>query len=502
MVSTGHTPDRSSLDRTQGAQSERFGSDQGFGPQRIDLQSLLDSVVKIKEPAFLTSETGTIIEANQALEGCLDLSRKDILGASCYKLIHGTNHRPKSCPFTNRTKGIKRIPFFWRGNLYLISLREYEDQEREKRYLLHVLKQVEGYAELKPTGLLDHLPLPLFKMEPRPDGALLFANRALKDWLGQEILEGQKLASFVIDVASWEKTIRALLSGEVISGVEVGFSGREGRPLWGAIYASLISDQSGRPESICGLIKDISQEVRQRIIQKAAEDIRESHYRLISRLKQQLQTLTYRLLEAQEDERRRISMEIHDGIGQVLTAVRYTLEHVLISHHQGKELETKKLEEALELLEKVMQETRHIILNLRPPLLDDLGLEATLRWYIDHVTSGTNLDCHLNFTIEEEMIPEAHKIILYRITQEALSNVIRHAQAEKVTIRLAREGKRILLTIEDDGIGFNPEEMTNNRRAGGYGLMSIRQRASFVGANFEILSSPGQGTKIKVSFPV
>ncbi|HFB83504.1 MAG TPA: PAS domain-containing protein [Thermodesulfatator sp.] len=470
--------------------------------EKVPLNKLLSKVTTISEPAFLTSEMGMIIEANQAFEDCLRLPRQEILGASCYKLIHGTNQRPPSCPFSQKGTPALRIPFFWRGGLYLILLKKFRDSEGRGRYLLHTLKEVDGYKELNPLGLLDHLPLPIFRMEPRPDGHLLSVNQALRQWLGQNELNGQRLASFAMDVSAWEKMVQQLLSGEIIKGVEMGFRGPQGRPLWGAIYASLTFDQTGQPESICGVIRDISQEVRQRIIQRAAEDIRNSHYRLISRLKQQLQNLTYRLLEAQEDERRRISMEIHDGIGQVLSAVRYTLEHVLVSHQQGRGLEAPKIEEALELLDKVMQETRHIILNLRPPLLDDLGLEATLRWYIDHVTSGTNLTCQLFFEVEEEAIPEAYKIILYRITQEALSNVIKHARADSVSIRLKRDGKRILLTIEDNGIGFNPQEENNQQRPGGYGLMSIRQRACFVGATFEIHSRPGEGTKIEVGFPI
>ncbi|BAZ21260.1 multi-sensor signal transduction histidine kinase [Kalymmatonema gypsitolerans NIES-4073] len=216
---------------------------------------------------------------------------------------------------------------------------------------------------------------------------------------------------------------------------------------------------------------------------------------------ERLQILSQKLIEAQEAERRYIARELHDEIGQALTAVKINLQGV--QHLSSKSEIALLLEESTSIVEVALQQVRSLSLDLRPSLLDDLGLMAALRWYVDRQSQrGGIIGEFVASPLERKLLPNL-ETTCFRIVQEALTNVVRHAQAQRVTVELRQQEAQLHLVINDDGIGFNVEAARERATHGGsLGLLGMEERALLVGSQFNIESVHQWGTKIHVCFPL
>ena len=205
--------------------------------------------------------------------------------------------------------------------------------------------------------------------------------------------------------------------------------------------------------------------------------------------RERLEALSRRLLSVQEEERRHLAIELHDELGQVLTAVKMSLESV-----------PARVERAVENVDRAMRTTRDLALDLRPAMLDDLGLAAALRWYADRFAQQTHLVMHL--AIEEIAgLPPALATGCFRVAQEALTNIARHAAARNVWIDLHGTSRAIELTVRDDGIGFDVEAASKRAAQGvSLGLAGMEERVSLAGGTIDIHSTPGRGTEIRACF--
>jgi signal transduction histidine kinase len=217
-----------------------------------------------------------------------------------------------------------------------------------------------------------------------------------------------------------------------------------------------------------------------------------------------LKQLSDRLITAQETERKRISYALHDEIGQILTAIVFDLVAI---EQDVKELGSppvkNKLADAKMLVEQLMVQVRSMSLELRPAMLQELGLASTLRWYVNTYADRRDMDIYFESLELSGRFPEEVEITLYRIFQEALTNVSRHAHASRVTLCLEKNGTLISASIEDDGVGFNVQEtMLKGSPAPGLGLLSMRERVTSLNGRFELQSSQGEGTRLWVEIPV
>jgi signal transduction histidine kinase len=214
---------------------------------------------------------------------------------------------------------------------------------------------------------------------------------------------------------------------------------------------------------------------------------------------ERIQLLT-RLVLAQEDERRRIARELHDQLGQQLTALRLTLE-MLKTQSVGR-TELRVQVETLEALALQLDEdVAFRVWELRPTVLEDLGLQAALTSYVRHWSKhfGIRAQLHTGRSTDERLTSEA-ETVMYRIAQEALNNVAKHARAAHVDVVLERTSDHASLIIEDNGVGF---EASNAETVGeGLGLIGMRERAALVGADLQIESTPGRGTTVILRAPV
>ena len=221
-----------------------------------------------------------------------------------------------------------------------------------------------------------------------------------------------------------------------------------------------------------------------------------------------LRTLSAQLLTAQENERKRIAAELHDGVGQYLSTIKLSIDGVLkfVGAHAvkagGKPL-AKLVSIVNHAVENASDEVRRISMNLRPSILDDLGVLTTIRWHCrEFTTAHPGVRVRKRIKIEEQEVPVRLKIVIYRILQESLTNVVKHAGASLLSLGLRTTNERLELEIKDDGRGFDlgkPMVCTNS--ASGHGLASMRERTEMSGGSFSVESRPNAGTVIRASWP-
>lgn len=219
----------------------------------------------------------------------------------------------------------------------------------------------------------------------------------------------------------------------------------------------------------------------------------------------ELQRVSARLLEIQESERRRIATDLHDVLGQSLTMIKISLdESLLLLAGNEPEVAAESLRRLIPKVKEALGEVRRVAMDLRPSILDDLGILATLSWFFrEFGTVCQDMEVEKDFGIEEENVPVPLKITIFRIIQEATSNIVKHAHASRIRVSLKKAGDALHLSIEDDGVGFDAAETANYCPLDkGLGLLSMKERAKLSGGRYELVSALGQGTRISVSWPL
>jgi signal transduction histidine kinase len=209
--------------------------------------------------------------------------------------------------------------------------------------------------------------------------------------------------------------------------------------------------------------------------------------------------LLERIVAAQEAERSRIARELHDETGQALTAIGLGLRGVATVLRQDIEKAAHNLRQLEGLVANSLNELQRLIADLRPSHLDDLGLSATLRWYTAELQGRAGVHIHLEFDGDHRELSTDVKTALFRIIQEALNNVIKHADAKNVLVRLNYSDHSVSAIVIDDGRGFSPEQMEDTSRS--FGLIGMSERASLLGGNLDVKSEPGKGTQVEVIIP-
>jgi signal transduction histidine kinase len=247
----------------------------------------------------------------------------------------------------------------------------------------------------------------------------------------------------------------------------------------------------------------INPELLERSIRYAIE--RAKHLETLRRSEKQLHALSSKLMEAQENERKRLAHELHDSIGASLTAVKFGLERELNRARTGKgELDTALLEQLASTVEMTIKDVKRIYGNLRPLILDDLGVLPAIRSLVRQF-SGVQPQVQFNhaFTAEEAEIPEPLKIVIYRVCQEALNNISKHSDATSVDLSLVNQKHGLALLIHDNGRGFDLRELfSQEKKDSGLGLDSMKERVELSGGSFTLVSKKSEGTTVKAVWPL
>jgi len=213
----------------------------------------------------------------------------------------------------------------------------------------------------------------------------------------------------------------------------------------------------------------------------------------------QLKALSRHVLEVQELERRRVAVELHDELGQSLTAIKINLQ---LSQRMNQQSLLELNLESIRIVEDALQQVRRLATNLRPSILDDLGLAPALSWIAEQSAARGGFSVNFHHVRAQARLARDIETACFRIVQEALTNITRHAQAKRVEISLRREGEDMLLTVQDDGCGFDTERMRQRAQQGGsLGVLGMQERANLIGGQLSIRSLPGNGSTVQLSCP-
>jgi signal transduction histidine kinase len=247
-------------------------------------------------------------------------------------------------------------------------------------------------------------------------------------------------------------------------------------------------------DSLQAIARDVARITAEnaRLLDRLADG--EKRFRLISR----------GILRIQEAERGRISRELHDGVGQSLTALKMHLEMLETSLPPQETKIRSRLAELTQIAERSLQDVRQLSRLLRPQMLDELGLAPTLRWLARTIHEGTGLAIDLAIEGLDARVDPDLETIVFRLAQEALTNAAKHAQAESAHVRVRRAGGRLFLSVRDEGRGFDPGPAlaAGEDDRGGGGLRGMRDRVDLFGGRFELRSAPGAGTSVEVELPL
>jgi PAS domain S-box-containing protein len=370
------------------------------------------------------------------------------------------------------------------ANVLVVS-RDLTERKRAEEALLEAHERAVWLARFP-----EQNPNPIIRVSA--DGTILYCNPAaarLSEWACEvgQFLQGQ---------------LFSLVSRAVVQGREVQQDLQLGERFYILWIVPFLEE---RYANVYG--RDIT-------IRKQAEDeLKKAHDELEVRVRERtvdlekaneaLRHLSSRLLSAQEEERKRVAGEIHDSLGGCLSGIKFKVGKTLQEIEKTPHAVAESLNAIMAVIQEGIEECRRMQQDLRPSILDDLGLIATFSWFCRRFeTIYSAIQIKQEIGIEEGGIPNALKIVIYRITQEAMNNIAKHSKANQVLLALRKTDQAIQLVVRDNGHGFMVENILSQKRSGrGFGLDSMRERTELAGGSFKILSTDS-GTEIQASWPL
>jgi PAS domain S-box-containing protein len=260
-----------------------------------------------------------------------------------------------------------------------------------------------------------------------------------------------------------------------------------------------------RVESLAAANLEANREIaRRRAAEASLKESERNQRELLAESRElhaQLRRLTHQILLAQEEERKQISRELHDEIAQILTGTKVQLTALTLTASVHPRDFRRQIAKTRRLIGQSIRVVYRFARNLRPPLLDDLGLVPALRSYLKDLARRKGLRIHFNAFAGIEALDNVRRTVLYRVAQEALTNVVRHAHARHATVRIQKIPDAVRLEIRDDGKSFPTERTLSAMRGGRLGLLGMRERVEMVGGRFAIASAPGEGTTVTAEIP-
>jgi signal transduction histidine kinase len=271
-----------------------------------------------------------------------------------------------------------------------------------------------------------------------------------------------------------------------------------------SLLLSQAEELAAHRENLAGLVEQRTTELtaaNEQLRREIAERLQAEE--TLKKSEKQVRQLSDQLIRAQEIERKRISMELHDSLGQALNVMKLRIRLVEKGIDESQGAAREDCESLLEYLDEVIEDVRRLSLDLSPAILEDLGLASALKWLVSNFRKSHSLKATADIAEIDALFPENHRITIYRVIQEALTNVGKHAGASKVSISIRPQDEKVTFTVEDDGKGFDtmePVQRAVSER--GVGLTTMSERVRMMGGIFELWSRAGEGTRITFSLPV
>ena len=397
-----------------------------------------------------------------------------------------------------------RMPRIWTENDVRL-LREFAQVFAHQSEVLLKIIQLERHSaefeekfserELKLRAVLDTEPECVKVLDI--DGRLLDMNPAGLRMIDAESLD-QVIGHCVYPLVKepYREGLRhltqAVFSGESRT-LTFEITGLKGTSRWVETHAAPLRDANGNVAALVSVTRDIT---NRRNAEKKQKQIENS----LRETSERLRRLSESVLAMLEADRRRVARELHDEIGQVLTAVSINLKVV---KNQADASLYSRLDESMTIVDCALQQVRNMSLELRPRMLDDFGLEAALNWYVQRFEERTGIRTQFAVAASGYDIPETIRTTCFRVVQEALTNVARHARAQNVLVELRSSSESIRLAIQDDGLGFDHRAATVRASLGAsLGVLGMQERAQLIGGELEIESKLGCGTTVRLCLPL
>lgn len=327
------------------------------------------------------------------------------------------------------------------------------------------------------------------------DGTLLTVNPAFAKMFGydspQDLLSslGSSALELYADPADRPAKIQLVMASENPTETEIHYRHKDGSTFWGQFRVWKVRGEKDRPHYLEGCVEDISQR------KQAEKSLRESENRL--------RFLSSRLMAAQENESRRISLEIHDNLAQNMAVLK--LQLAAIAGRLRKDQDRLKVEcqNVLKFVDRIIENMRTLSRDLSPSIIEDLKLCATLQWMLYDFEKQTDIALSLSLTDVDDLFSSADQVIVYRIFQEALNNIRKHADARHVAVEVHKTGDQVVFQIQDDGRGFDIQENWQRHVADrGLGLAAMDERARMLGGTLLIAPQKGRGTCLTLTIPI
>ncbi|MGF6368149.1 PAS domain S-box-containing protein [Paraburkholderia sp. RAU6.4a] len=335
-------------------------------------------------------------------------------------------------------------------------------------------------SEARFRAIVETSPVPLC-ITSMPDGHILYTNPPLRELFGMDEGLSANIADFYAERGERERLIEHLRTKGGLRNTEIQFRRQDGTRFW-AMATARAATYDDSPAIYVGL-NDITG--RKQMEQELVES------------REQQRELSAYMEAIREEERKRIAMEIHDELGQLLTALKMdvSLLKMRIAHDAEA---TKKADDMRQLVEGTISMVRNVASHLRPAALN-FGIVSALEWLVDEFNRRNAIACELRIEGGEPTLSDAHATALFRIAQASLTNVARHAAATRVEVTLVSTAAQLLLHVRDDGCGFDQQVVSRNYS---YGLLGMNERARLIGGSLSIDSSPGAGTMVSIHIPL
>jgi PAS domain S-box-containing protein len=460
---------------------------------------------------FTTFEDGKFIEANPSFLKLIDYERNEIIGKTSTEI--GFYVKPEDrkifidklreagqlwgfeLPFRKKS-GERRESIRYLGNIL------YNNQNYIITFLLDITEKKKAEKDLldsedKFAKIFHSSPIPI-SISTYNEGRFIEVNESflrLTGYSREEVIgaTSEQIGLFIDPLVRSDLLIGLMREGK-LWGIELAFKTKSGELRYSERYIEIIS--LNNQQFLLVFTIDITDR------KKSKDSLLKSEERL-KIINEQLHSLSAHLQNVREEERANLARDIHDELGQLLTAMKIDLGILgkKILKLNGDKIEDNFTEDVKSLdnfIDLTIKSVRKIISELRPEVLDQLGLIEAARWFISEFKTRYKINCEFRTELNEIMLDKSYSIALYRIIQESLSNIVHHSNADNVIISLSETKKKLFLDIKDNGIGFDMNILNDTKR---FGLLGIRERVFLMGGEFEILSSVGQGTELIVKIP-
>jgi PAS domain S-box-containing protein len=391
-----------------------------------------------------------------------------------------------------------KVPMYDNNGQVIGVLGTYEDITERKR-MEEVLRDSQSLL----STIIESIPFEFWAIGQ--DGRYMLANSVCVNHYGNIV--GKRPEDICDDqetLSAWQENNRNAFSGKLVSeDVKSSFGGVE---RFHHTITTAIHD-GDQIKGILGVNIDITER------KQMEDELRKSRDKLELRVRertaelekanQELRQIPSKLISVQEEERKRLASELHDGIGQTLVAIKLIVEMALLAKGEDHIRDAlEKLQLVAPTLRNVIKEIRDIYTGLRPTLLDNLGLISTLQWFCREFENlHPNCSINLQTTVKDGNIPKELRVVIFRIAQEALNNVAKHSKAKQVDIFLSGSSNGIELTVSDYGVGMDLDQILRTSAARGLGFTTMKERAELSGGSFSINSASGEGTTVRASWP-